>query len=169
MSSPVKIIKAQALNREAFKPFGDVIEVSDQAKNFAINDGFSQRYHDLAEIDVTSNNGKILVNIFRSTPLSLPIQINKMERHPLSSQTFMPLGEQAFLVVVAPPGELDENAIQVFLANSNQGVNYRAGTWHHFSLALNQASDFLVIDRGGEDKNCDEVVLQTALTIELSL
>lgn len=161
------MVKPTKLTKEKFAIYGDVIEVSEQNNRFSINDGFTERYNDLAEIDVHSNDGKTLINIFRSSPLALPISIKKMERHPLSSQCFIPMGTQPYLVVVAPAGEFDENAIQVFIASSRQGVNYHAGTWHHFSLALNQVSDFLVIDRGGEGDNCDEVSLDIPIRIDI--
>lgn len=82
-----------------------------------------------------------------------------MERHPLSSQAFYPLGNSPYLVVVAPPGELDPSAVVAFVAQSDQGVNYHKGTWHHYSLALGGVSDFLVVDRISDDQNCDEVRL----------
>jgi ureidoglycolate lyase len=69
--------------------------------------------------------------------------------------------------VVAPKGVLDTAKIEVFLANSQQGVNYHKGTWHHYCLALNQVSDFLVIDRGGEGHNCDVEKLDGSLVIDL--
>ena len=147
-----------------FSKFGDVVETRGKAK--PINYGQTKRYHDLAAIDVTKNNGKALVNIFRTTPLPLPIKIEIMERHPLSSQMFMPLSSNPYLVVVAPKGEFDESKIQAFLASPNQGVNYHAGTWHHYSLALNAVSDFLVVDRGGDGDNCDEARLVEPLIIE---
>ena len=161
------IVKPTKLTKEEFAVYGDVIEVNEQANHFSINDGFTERYNDLTKIDVHSNDGKTLVNIFRSTPLTLPIVIKKMERHPLSSQSFIPMGQQPYLVVVAPSGEFNESAIKVFIASSHQGVNYHAGTWHHFSLALNQVSDFLVIDRGGEGDNCDEVLLDKEILIDI--
>jgi ureidoglycolate lyase len=160
-----KQITPKALTPENFAPFGDVIEVNDNAKNFSINDGFTQRYHDLAEVDVTQENGRTLINIFRSTPLDQPVSIKMMERHPLSSQAFIPMGQQPFLVVVAPKGELDISKIEVFLASSNQGVNYHKGTWHHYCLALHQISDFIVVDRGGVGNNCDTIKLDGALFI----
>ncbi len=169
MSTDKLIINPIKLTKENFAIYGDVIEVNDQVEHFGINDGFTERYNDLAEINVDSNGGKTLVNIFRSTPLALPIIIKKMERHPLSSQCFIPLGQQSYLVVVAPAGEFIEKAIQIFIASSNQGVNYHVGTWHHFSLALNQVSDFLVIDRGGEGDNCDEVLLDNEILINLEV
>ncbi len=164
----LKKLTPKPLTKDAFKAFGDVIEANEQANNFAINDGFTQRYHDLANVDVDDNNGRTLVNIFRSTPLEQPIAIKMMERHPLGSQAFIPMGNNPYLVVVAPAGEFDVNKIEVFLADSNQGVNYHKGTWHHFCLALNSESDFLVIDRGGEGDNCDVLELDGALVIAQS-
>jgi len=161
----MKIIAPQQLTAENFAVFGDVIEAKDCSEYFEINDGHTQRFNDLANIDLAANNGKTLVNIFRSTPLLMPIKIRKMERHPLSSQSFIPMGEEPYLVIVAPAGDFEESAIQVFIASSKQGVNYSAGTWHHYSLALNQVSDFLVIDREGEEKNCDEAVLNEPFII----
>jgi len=61
--------------------------------------------------------------------------------------------------VVAPKGELDLSKVEVFFAQSYQGVNYHTGTWHHFCLALDDVSDFLVVDRNGAGNNCDEVTL----------
>ena len=158
----------KTLTRENFIQFGDVIEVNDKSKNFSINDGFTQRYHDLADVDVTQENGRTLINIFRSTPLAQPVSIKMMERHPLSSQAFIPMGQQPFLVVVAPKGEFDITKIEVFLASSNQGVNYHKGTWHHYCLALNEVSDFIVVDRGGAGDNCDVVSLDGSLVIAQS-
>jgi len=166
-----QLITPKPLTASAFAAFGDVIEANNEAKNFAINDGFTQRYHDLAKVDVTdvdadNNKGHTLINIFRSTPLAQPIAIKMMERHPHGSQAFIPLGENPYLVVVAPKGEFDVSKLEVFLASSNQGVNYHKGTWHHFCLALSSESDFLVVDRGGEGNNCDVLELDGSLVIE---
>ena len=160
-------MKPIKLTKENFALYGDVIEANNQVNHFSINDGFTKRYNDLAEIDTNVDGGKTLINIFRTTPLELPIRIEKMERHPLSSQSFIPMGNEPYLVAVAPAGEFKEESIQIFLASGVQGVNYHAGTWHHFSLALNRESDFLVIDRGGKEHNCDEVNLKQYIQIEL--
>lgn len=156
------------LTAAAFAPFGDVIEASRTKESHIINQGYTQRFHDLAKIDVANNDGRIAVNIFRSQPLPAPINICRLERHPLSSQMFMPLSGLSYLVVVAPPGDLNEAQIQVFQASANQGVNYRAGTWHHFCLALYEQSDFLVIDRIGAGADCDQVTLQAPIKIDIA-
>ena len=169
MSDKHKIIMPIPLRADLFSRYGDVIEVDEHKKPLMINQGFTKRYDNLAEIDVLKNKGRVLVNIFRSTPLPLPHSIRMMERHPLSSQSFIPLSGQPYLVVVAPSGDFHEDNIEVFLARGNQGVNYKPGTWHHFLLALDLESDILVIDRGGEDENCDELVLNGNLQIKYPL
>ena len=159
------MIKPEPLTTAAFEPFGDVIEAGDDVHHFPINDGYTERFHDLANVDVMEKGGRAIINIFHSSPLKQPIAVKMMERHPLSSQAFMPLDNRPYLVVVAPAGELDVSQIKVFIASGKQGVNYHAGTWHHFCLALHEQSDFLVVDRGGEGDNCDVVALDGSLVI----
>lgn len=155
------------LTKQSFKPYGDVIEVDDDAHHFTINEGSTERYHDLANLD-PGIDGKIIASIFRGQARSLPIAITMMERHPRASQAFIPLGNEPYLVVVAKPeSKPTVNDLEVFYCNSNQGVNYAKNVWHHPLLALNQTSDFLVIDRSGPGDNCDIVQLDQAATLEL--
>lgn len=150
-------IKLEPLTAEAFAPYGDVIQVCDNNRVIPINYGNTERHHDLATVDVGDEMGETIISIFRSKPARLPIQIHVMERHPLGSQAFMPLTANPYVVVVAPPGELEPSLIRAFSAQAGQGVNYHKGTWHHYCLGLNITNDFLVVDRGGEGNNCDEV------------
>jgi len=154
-----RVIKAAPLSAEAFAPYGDVIEASEKTKKISINYGNTTRFHDLMKVDVADEDGEPCVSIFRSTPLTLPITIKLMEYHPFGSQAFIPLGHEPYLLVVANAGDFNANKIKAFIARSDQGVNYHKGTWHHFSLALNHTSDFLVLDRKGEGNNCVEYAL----------
>jgi ureidoglycolate lyase len=43
-----------------------------------------------------------------------------------------------------------------FLCQGHQGVNYARNAWHHPLISLEQTSDFLVVDRGGEGNNLEE-------------
>ena len=156
----------QRLTREAFAPFGDVIEL-DGARHFPINSGTTERYHDLARVDVTDDGGRPLINLFRAQPHALPVDIRMMERHPLGSQAFIPLTPCRYLIVVAPAGELDASQLRGFWTDAWQGVNYAKGVWHHPLLALDRVSDFLVVDRGGEQHNCDEQDLPQPLRLAL--
>lgn len=155
----MRTLLAEPLTADAFAPFGDVIEATDDADQKVINYGHTTRFHDLAELDVAAGDGRAGVSIFRSTPLVQPVTIKIMEYHPMSSQAFVPLSKRPYLVVVAPKGAFDAGAMRAFVAAGDQGVNYHPGTWHHFSLALEGISDFLVIDRIADEAdtvNCVE-------------
>ena len=148
----------EPLTAAAFSPFGDVIETSDAARHFTINDGFAERYHDLARVEL-GDAGRPVLSIFKAQPRKLPLQLQLLERHPLGSQAFMPLSQLPYLVVVAEAGPPPQTAqIRCFMAAPGQGVNYAPGTWHHPLIALHAPCDFLVIDRGGVpgENNCDE-------------
>jgi ureidoglycolate lyase len=153
-----RTLNVEPLTPERFLPFGEVIEARDAVRQMHINQGFATRFHDLARVDV--GQGKVLINIFRALPRTLPMQLQVMERHPLGSQTFVAMAEVPFLVVVAPPTQaLAVADIRCFRAEAGQGVNYGKGVWHHPLIAIGRGSDFLVIDRGGPsgERNLDEV------------
>ncbi|MGO3123043.1 MAG: ureidoglycolate lyase, partial [Advenella sp.] len=44
----LRSLTIEPLTRSAFAPFGQVIEASEAAQHFTINDGNTERYHDLA-------------------------------------------------------------------------------------------------------------------------
>ncbi len=165
----VRTVKPIPLTAENFAPYGDVIEASSAVEQLSINYGNTTRFHNLADIDVSAEGGEVCVNIFRTKPLPQPILVKIMEYHPMSSQAFIPMSDEPYLVVVAEKGDFKAENLRVFLASSNQGVNYHAGTWHHFSLALNKQSDFLVIDRKGKGDNCVEHELTHTEQIALNL
>ena len=151
-----KIIPISPLIKSAFAPFGDVVEV-EGADHFPINNGTTERFHDLAKVDTSSEDGRTFVSIARSQPFSLPLPIKMLERHPLGSQIFMPMGGRPYLVIVASANDDGNPGEPVgFLASGNQGVNYTKNTWHHPMIALEGLSDFLIIDRGGEGNNLEE-------------
>lgn len=161
-------LEVKPLTKDAFAPFGDVIE-TEGSDHFLINNGSTRRYHDLAKVEVL-NDGHALINIFQATPLEYPLSVKMVERHPFGSQAFIPLSGRPYLVLVAKAGEsVEPSDLTAFIASPGQGVNYRAGTWHHPVLALEAASDFLVVDRGGEGHNCDEIFFDEASDIILNI
>lgn len=147
----------QPLTRAAFAPFGEVIE-TEGSSHFSINGGFAERYHDLARIDVAAGGGRALVSIVRGRPRPMPIRLTLMERHPLGSQAFVPLHDRDWLLVVsAGPDPCRPEALRAFRASGRQGANYARGTWHHPLIVLSPDHEFLVIERGGEGTNIEEV------------
>jgi ureidoglycolate lyase len=147
----------EPLTADAFAPFGSVIEASDAAVKLDINQGHALRYDRLADIDAADAGGTSAISLFRARPLA-ELVLRVFERHPLGSQTFVPLSGRPYLVAVAPAGPFDAARIRLFHAEGHQGVHYLKGVWHHFLLVLDE-SDFLVVDRAGPGDNCEEVGL----------
>ena len=160
-------LDVRPLNCDEFARFGEVIEVAG-AEIQSINEGTTERYHDLAAVDVGEQDGKTLINIFRGKPRPQPIEIRMMERHPLGTQAFYPLQPQEYLVVVSdtpdPPGPDD---LYAFRASGAQGINYRKNIWHHPLLVLVPNHDFLVIDRGGPGENLEEHFFEESRSITI--
>ena len=158
-------LKAEPLTADAFAPFGDVMDARTSA-SFPINAGRTQRHHDLAKVETLGENAHTLINIFVSQPITLPLELTFLERHPQGSQAFMPLHQERFIVVVAPPGEhINPSDVRAFVTDGRQGVNYRAGTWHAIQSVLEREGEFLVVDRGGDGNNCDEFPLAITVTL----
>ena len=151
----MRVLEPERLTADAFADFGDVIQAG--ATYELINRGTARQFVDLARIDVTTAGGCARVSIYRARPCKPPLKIEMLERHPLSSQLFMPLHGERFLIVVAPAGDrVDAAAVRAFVTDGRQGINYHRGTWHHPLIALGHQSEFLVVDRAGGDRNCDE-------------
>jgi ureidoglycolate lyase len=153
----VIVLKPELLTKASFAPFGDVVEF-DGAQHFPINQGFGERFHDLARIDDLHEEGETIVSLCTAQPRPAPIAIVLMERHPLGSQLFFPLQPRDWLVVVGGDGPRPE-ALRVFRASGRQGINYRRGVWHHPLLVLDRDSHFLIVDRKGPGNNFDEIAM----------
>src|SRR6188474_2810911 len=117
----------EPLTAEAFAPFGSVIEASDAAVRIDINQGHAVRYDRLAEVDVADGGGTGAISLFRAKPLG-ELVLRVFERHPLGSQSFIPLSGRPYLVAVAPAGDFDVARVRLFRAGGHQGVHYRKGT-----------------------------------------
>jgi ureidoglycolate lyase len=146
----------EPLTARAFEAFGDVIE-TEGTRPYPINEGTTERFHDLARIDASDAGGRPGVSIFVAQPRPMPIKIAMMERHPAGSQTFIPLQDRSYLVVVGFSPKASD--LRAFRASGLQGVNYHRNIWHHPLLVLEKDSRFLVIDRIGAGENLEEARL----------
>ena len=154
------------LTSERFAPYGDVIEAS-RGVPAAMNEARFERFDSLCDVDV-ANSGRISVSVARCrAPTALPLRIDKLERHPLGSQAFVPLQSCEMLIVVAPAGEsVDVAGLRAFVTRPRQGFNYRRGTWHMPLIGFATGHEFLVIDRAGTEPNCEEFVLDDIVLLE---
>ena len=148
------------LTKAGFAPFGEVVETAD-VKPKLINEGFAERFDDLANIDVATEGGEVNISLFIGSARPVPLVIKLMERHPLGSQLFMPLSGAPWLVVVCTDPDV-LSSYRAFAASGRQGVSYARNCWHHPLLVAGDASPFLVIDRKGPGSNLEERWLEEA-------
>lgn len=164
-----RTIIVEPLTREAFAPFGQVIAADATAHHYPINAGMTERFHDLARVELGGVHPRPLISIFRGKPYTLPLALTLVERHPLGSQAFFPLSSAPFLSIVAPDEAGAPGRPRAFLVPSGHGVNIAMNTWHGVLTPLGEAiADFLVVDRGGDGNNLEEFTFVAPYTVVTS-
>ena len=84
------------------------------------------------------------VSVFRCAPRTRwPLAVELLEKHPESTQVFVPMNARRYLAVVALGGDRPDLAtLAAFVATGAQGISYHAGVWHHPMIALDSEVDF---------------------------
>ncbi|HEY8575045.1 MAG TPA: ureidoglycolate lyase [Devosia sp.] len=148
-------ISIEPLTAEVFATFGQVIQI-EGAHHYPINGGMTERFHDLAKVELGGDSARPLISIFRGQPYALPLSLRLVERHPLGSQAFFPIGAASWLVIVAEDEGGTPASIRAFRPAAGQGVNIAMNVWHGVLTVLDEPSDFIVVDRGGDGNNLEE-------------
>jgi ureidoglycolate lyase len=161
------IVPVCALNADDFAPFGEVVMLPGR-NGVAANGGTAMRFDDAVTLDLTAGHGRPQLSMFRVEPVRLPFRFGMLERHALSSQTFVPFPARRFLVIVAPPGDAPApGAVRAFVTDGRQGVHYARGVWHHPALALDESTDLVVIGRAAAEIDCDVFAFDTEMVTGL--
>ncbi|KIY44484.1 Allantoicase [Fistulina hepatica ATCC 64428] len=156
VSAPEKIIPVLPLTPEAFASFGRVIQAyadhTAAPKGTHItpaNAGTAGKFHKLAvpvEAYSAGAGATLGISVCRCNPVHVPgdciMPVTVLERHPFTTQAFIPMGKGAgeglqnpgcaFLVVVAENGvddKPDMASVRAFLASSAQGIMYNIAVW----------------------------------------
>ena len=157
-----RVIHTEPLTAAAFAPWGDVLEAKGTPDRI-INAGLCARFHDRARLDW--GGGRAGLSMFRAEPRALPYVLDLLERHPDGSQAFVPLHQNAWLVIVAPDEGGRPGAPRAFLAAPGQAVNLHRGAWHGVLTPLHEPGLFAVVDRIGDGPNLEEHRLERPWTI----
>jgi ureidoglycolate lyase len=123
---------------EAFAPFGTVVQAPAQPARTSFPAALSNLRPD----------ARATLSASHSLPLSLPLTTNVMERHRYSTQTFLPLDVERYVVVVAPhsaEGTPDMRHARAFVVPGDTGISYGADTWHHPMIVLDRPGCFAVL------------------------
>lgn len=141
-----RVLTAEPLSPESFAPFGAVISADrSDITGRAANQGTAARQDFLTPIeDLRPGRARLNVAAFRCAPRGpFPLRLALLEKHPMSTQVFIPMNAGRYLVVVAAGLDRpDLSAARAFLAGPTQGISYAPGVWHHPMIALDNPTDF---------------------------
>ena len=132
-------INAQKLTPELFAPFGQVMGARGSE---------AQRDEFAAQLKNGRAHARANVTFVRTALPTGPTMVHAVERHPHSSQLFVPVSQTRFLVAVCrsgTDGEPDLDSLVAYIAAGHQSVNYDAGTWHAPLTVLSGAGEFVML------------------------
>jgi ureidoglycolate lyase len=135
----MKTLTLQPITDAAFAPFGQVLRAPAVGR---------PRLDLIEEMQNLRAAARLRLSVSSVAATQLPLTIERLERHVYSSQAFLPLACQGYLVVVAPhrlDGQPDLEALRAFSVPEDHCINYRADTWHHPFTALHGPASFAVL------------------------
>lgn len=166
--TPGRGVVAEPLTAAAFAPFGEVLS-ADFGEGREINFGTARRLDFAARLESDRPAARPNLAVFRAAPQRLPFELRLLERHPHSSQTFVPMRGAGVLVCVAPArpdGTPDPGGLRAFVAGPGQGFSLRRGVWHHPVLALEAPAELVVLGwEDGGPGDCAEAPLRAPVVV----
>ncbi|KAG0151332.1 hypothetical protein CROQUDRAFT_36949 [Cronartium quercuum f. sp. fusiforme G11] len=177
------------LTRAGFAPFGSTIEAYDDSRTWppsirhkTVNFGSAEKYNNVAQlVTITTPNGlqpapNFCVFSCKPWPRTDDNKwaLKGLERHPYSSQSFVPLGAGTgrYLVVVGldnGTGKPDLGNLRGFMAQVGQGISYEPNVWHAPLIAVDQSMDFacVVYETGVAEFDCELVECDQEVVCEM--
>lgn len=95
--------------------------------------------------------------LIRSEPYRDAMPLRRLEQHPFSSQSFLPLAVAAYVVVVAldRDGAPDPGTLAAFTVPGHVGLTYRAGAWHAHMMTREAPGTFaMLVYEDGSEADC---------------
>lgn len=133
-------LKVQKMTREAFAPFGMVIDS-----------------RGASEVDL----GGGVPSLTGATSERRAFAFEFMARHRRTMQVFSPLASSQAIICVAPPNmdaAPDAGSVVAFFVDGRLPYAYYKGTWHTPPFSVAEWYSYLVVDRGGTLEDDYELV-----------
>ncbi|WP_207479187.1 ureidoglycolate lyase [Arenibaculum pallidiluteum] len=161
-------LAAVPISAAAFAPFGHVVG-SAGATGRSVNEGRGLRYDAPAGLILDGPGTMPVVAVYAMAASRVPVLVRSFERHPLSSQLFVPTTAGRCLVVVTESdvaGGPDPARARAFVATRGQAFNYAPGVWHAPIFAIGAPGELVMVmgqavepDRDCEVLSLDEPIL----------
>ena len=144
-------LKAQYLGRMDFKPFGQKLNHEDIDREIEPAEGVLV-IPGVGEVAV--EDGEPELNFIKV--VYRPFICEALERHLLTSQSFIPLRGCCGLMVLAPSSEgplPDLSQVVAVIFDGSEGINIKKGTWHSAPFAISNESHYIMAGRKGTLKD----------------
>ncbi|MET7245536.1 ureidoglycolate lyase [Methylobacterium sp. EM32] len=154
----MRTLPIEPITAEAFAPYGTLL----------VGPAAGPRQDRAAEIENGRPGVPLNLALIRSEPFAGSMPLRRLERHPHSAQSFLPLAVGAYLVVVAPDagGRPDEAALRAFQVPGDTGIVYRSGAWHAHMTTLSAPGTFAMLVH--EDGSAEDCVFAPIDPVELA-
>lgn len=122
-----------ALTPEAFATYERVLESPRNPSRHYFDD----------DLQFHRNSARASLSLVRNEPVRRQsLTFDRLECHRYSSQSFVPMCSQRWLVVVAPDlnGNPDISGAKAFVATPDQGITFFPGTWNLGLHVLDEAA-----------------------------
>jgi ureidoglycolate lyase len=138
----------EPLTAGRFEPFGQVLSAAQMEGAASANQGTAARKNHSATLFSGRSGASPNLALFRAEPQPFPFEVRLLERHPHSTQCFLPLACARYLICVAPTkadGWPELAGLRAFFGAPGQAINYLPGVWHHPIVALDAPADFAML------------------------
>jgi len=165
-------IEAPRITREAFAPFGDlVIAARADITPVMVNFGTAARRNNAGALINERPNSLPNLCTFVCTPWTrFPIVVESMEKHPRSSQLFVPTRVEQYLVVVAGGDDApDLETLRAFVAGPGESVIYGPNVWHMPLIVMGKENAEFVMFVWEDNTREDCVVARIKEQVEIVL
>jgi ureidoglycolate lyase len=156
----MRSLHAVPLTLRNWSPYGALLAAPDDATlGRSANQGNARAFDRLVDLkNDRPTTASLEISLFRAQPrdVSEGFVVALLEKHPRSTQLFVPMGALRYLVIVALGGDApDLSTLAAFVASGRQGVAYHPGVWHHPIVALDATTDFACfVHQDGSDDDC---------------
>ena len=153
-------VPVRPISAEAFAGYGALLQ----------QPASGSRQDSAAAVENRRASARANVALVRCEQFVFGTVIEMLERHPLSTQLFVPLDLDTYLVVVAKDtgqNQPDLATVSAFRLGRHQAISYHAGVWHAGMATLGRPGTFvMIIHEDGSAADCEFVQLPRKLMIE---
>jgi Ureidoglycolate hydrolase len=121
-----RTLKLEPLNTEDFAPFDNLL-MSNLNTTKTTNQNTTKHCDFTAKLKNTHRETHPNLTMFTSKTQTLPFALHLLEHHPYSTQTFLPLHTEHFLIYIAnslPDNNPDLTTLRTFISVTKQTINY---------------------------------------------